>query len=98
MWDKVTARTSAQMDMGEDMGMDDGSGITYNVYHAAHPNITKDNWNTLNEGVKMMNTASPHRCTQLNKGTMYYAVVTAINEHGESVGSEEVSFTPEIDS
>ncbi len=98
MWEKVSARTNAMMDMGEDMGENDGSGITYNIYLAAQPNVKKDNWNTLEEGMKMINVTTPHQCSQLTKGTNYYAVVTATNEFGTSAESQEVSFTPEIDS
>ncbi|VAX17787.1 hypothetical protein MNBD_NITROSPINAE02-537 [hydrothermal vent metagenome] len=98
MWDKVTTRINAMMDMGEDMGENDGSGITYTIYLAAQPNVKKDNWNTLEEGMKMINVTSPHQCSQLSKGTNYYAVVTASNEYGTSAESSEVSFTPETDS
>jgi len=100
MWDLVSARTAGGDRIKGAMGEPpaDTSQITYNVYHAAEPGVTKDNWNSLAEGVRMTNVTSPHFCTQLNAGTKYYAVVTAVNEYGESAESEEASMTPQVDS
>lgn len=69
------------------------SGVSYNVYMAAEPGVTQDNYRSLSEGMTAPDVTSPHMCTHLTNGTAYYIVLTAENEYGESAESEEVSVT-----
>jgi len=67
---------------------------TYTLYMASVSGVTKDNYSTLADGVKLINITSPYIQTGLVNGTTYYFVVTADNATGESAESREVSATP----
>lgn len=67
---------------------DVGEATTYNIYWSANPGVRKQN------GTKISVAASPFYHTGLNNGTLYYYVVTAINQSGESAESLEVSAMP----
>jgi len=60
---------------------------SYNVYYSTSPGVTKGN------GQAILNAANPITITDLETGTTYYFVVTAVNESGESKESQEISFT-----
>jgi len=68
---------------------DNVQGATsYCVYWSNNPGVTRTN------GKKITNAASPFSHTGLTNGTSYYYVVTALNSHGESPESMEVTSTP----
>jgi len=72
----------------------------YNVYYAADPNISPDNYLGLPEGTAALGvTATSLMVSNLNAGKLYYFIVTAINSEGESAPSEKVSdsFGPNAD-
>jgi trans-2-enoyl-CoA reductase len=65
--------------------------MSYNVYMSTSPGITKYNSN------KIRNATSPITITDLEPGTIYYFVVTVIDESGESEESKEISYTAVMD-
>jgi len=58
----------------------------YNVYWSKFPGVTKHN------GHKIPDAANPIAITDLEPDTIYYFVVTAVNDAGESKESREMSF------
>ncbi|MDQ7040445.1 MAG: VWD domain-containing protein, partial [Rhodothermus sp.] len=69
--------------------------ISYNVYLAAEPGVTKDNWQQKAAGQKLERVESPLVITGLENDRTYYFVVTAVGVRGESRESAEVSAMPE---
>jgi predicted phage tail protein len=63
------------------------NATSYNVYYSKFPGVNKNN------GRKISNAANSITITDLEPGTTYYFVVTAVNKSGESEESEELSFT-----
>jgi outer membrane protein OmpA-like peptidoglycan-associated protein len=61
-------------------------GSFYNIYVATTPGVTKFNSN------KIQNPANPITITDLEIGTTYYFIVTAVNDFGEREISREVSY------
>ena len=61
---------------------------TYNIYWSTAAGVNKLS------GTKISVNSSPYYHTGLNNGTIYYYVVTATNQYGESEESPEVSATP----
>jgi hypothetical protein len=59
----------------------------YNVYLSTSPGVTALN------SYQISNATNPITITDLEPGTTYYFVVTAVNASGESKESEELSFT-----
>jgi acyl-CoA thioesterase-1 len=62
------------------------SATSYNIYWKDSPGVTKLN------GKKISNVNNPHTIKGLKPG-IYYFVVTAVNEFGESAESAEFSFS-----
>ncbi len=60
---------------------------TYNVYWKTSPGVTKKT------GKKVTNAKNPCTIKGLQKGATYWFVVTAVNKHGESGVSNEISAT-----
>ena len=58
---------------------------SYNIYWSNRPGVTKEN------GTKISNVKSPYKITGLERGKIYYFVITAVNDSGESIESEEIS-------
>jgi hypothetical protein len=69
---------------------------SYNLYRASISGITKSNYSSLPDGVKVTGVTSPYIQTSLANSTTYYFVVTAVNANGESNESSEVSATPQF--
>ena len=63
------------------------NAISYNIYWDTNPGVDKIN------GRKIENAMIPTTIRDLNAGTTYYFVVTAVNETGESETSKEISYT-----
>lgn len=59
--------------------------VSYNLYWSTASNISSKN------GTKVADVTSPYTHTGLNQGMVYYYVVTAVNEYGESADSATVS-------
>lgn len=68
--------------------------VSYVVYIAAAPGVTKATYQTLTSGDRQPVAATSFIYTGLSDGTTYYLVVTAVNAAGESAESAEVSATP----
>jgi lysophospholipase L1-like esterase/fibronectin type 3 domain-containing protein len=67
----------------------DVSGATsYNIYWSTTAGAVKST------GTKISGATSPYYQDGLSNGTIYYYVVTAANQHGESVESREASVMP----
>lgn len=64
-------------------------GLTYNISYSTTSPVTKTNFESNMGGV-----TSPHTITGLANGTLYFIVVTAVENSGESNESVEVSATP----
>lgn len=62
---------------------------SYNIYWSTTSGVTKTT------GTKISNVTSPYLHTNLTNGIIYYYVVTAENNYGESSESNEVSATPQ---
>ena len=62
---------------------------SYNLYWSLNTGVTKST------GTKITNAVSPYTHNGLSNGTVYYYVVTAVNQYGESVESWQVLATPE---
>jgi len=69
---------------------------SYNVYLARSPGITKDNITSLSGWMIIENVSNPFVQTGLVNGVPHYAVVTAVNDSGESALSDEIQTTPTI--
>lgn len=67
---------------------------SYNLYLAAEPGVTKENYQSKEGGLRRSGVSSPHTESGLTGGVTYYLVVTAVNAAGESAASAEVSATP----
>lgn len=63
------------------------NAVSYNIYWRESPGVTKQN------GKKIANVANPYTIKGLNRGKIYYFVVTAVTHSGESKESEELSFS-----
>lgn len=61
---------------------------TYNIYWSTTTGVRKQT------GTKLSDVSSPYYHTGLTNDTPYYYVVTAANQYGESIESQEVSATP----
>lgn len=68
--------------------------VSYNIYMASQPGVTKANYATLSDGAVFVSTGSSHTATGLVNGKTYYFVVTSVNGFGESSESSEVTATP----
>jgi fibronectin type 3 domain-containing protein len=62
---------------------------SYNIYYGNSPGVTKQN------GKKIAAVTVPHTIMGLERGKVYYFVVTAVNKHRESEESEEISYSVE---
>jgi hypothetical protein len=62
---------------------------TYNLYWSTRPNVTRITGN------KIAGVRPPYRFNQVEKGTTYYFVVTAVTDVGESRESEEIVYRSE---
>ena len=62
------------------------NATSYNLYWSYEPGVTKKTGN------KIANVQPPFKFNQRKQGFIYYFVVTAINEAGESGESQELSF------
>ncbi|MEO8102392.1 MAG: Ig-like domain-containing protein, partial [Betaproteobacteria bacterium] len=71
--------------------------VTYNLYLASQPGVTKGNYTTLADGSKVTGATSPFTLTGLVNDRTYYFVVTATNGIGESAESLEASTMPNAD-
>jgi fibronectin type 3 domain-containing protein len=60
---------------------------SYNIYMSASPGVSRFN------GYKIRDASNPITLTDLEPGTTYYFVITAVNEFGESKESGEFSYT-----
>jgi|GEM_PF-2419101 len=67
---------------------------SYNLYMASVSGVNKNNYNSLTDGMIHEAVTSPFTHTGLTNGKTYYFVVTAVNTHGESVESAQVSAMP----
>lgn len=76
---------------------------SYNIYLAAEPGVTKDNYQSLDGGRRIGGiTSSPAKVCDLSPDFNYHFVVTAVENGNEGSESSEVSgtavlFTPQID-
>lgn len=61
--------------------------VSYNIYWKDSPGVTRQN------GKKIANVMNPYTIKGLERGKKYYMVVTAVAPSGESMESEELSFT-----
>ena len=61
--------------------------VAYDVHLSTTPGVTALN------AFKISDVTSPITITDLEPGTTYYFVVTAVNESGESAVSESISYT-----
>lgn len=68
--------------------------ISYNIYMASQPGVTKANFASLTDGMSHIGVTSPFTHMGLVNGTTYYFVVTSVNSFGESGESSEVAVTP----
>ncbi len=71
-------------------------GLNYNLYMASESGVSKDNYGTLQGGMRHSRVTSPFVHNGLTNGTTYYFVATAMNANGESAESDEISTTPTI--
>jgi len=62
------------------------NAVSYNIYWGSSPGVTKQN------GKKIANATNPHTFKGLERGKIYYFVVTAVANSKESKESEELSF------
>jgi hypothetical protein len=72
--------------------------VSYNLYYAADPSVTKDNYSSLSQGGAIFGiTTLNEPVGGLVDGTHYYFVATAVSPSGESADSDEVTgvFGPE---
>jgi|GEM_PF-4108323 len=69
---------------------------SYFVYMATVSGINRNNWNTIVGGKRsqVIGGATQYIATGLTNGTTYYFVVTALNDVGQSLESNQVSATP----
>ncbi|MBI5206927.1 MAG: fibronectin type III domain-containing protein [Candidatus Firestonebacteria bacterium] len=63
--------------------------IKYYIYMDTKPGVSRTNKKDMKEP-----SASPFSWKDLNNGSTYYFVITAVNGYGESAESEEVNATP----
>jgi lysophospholipase L1-like esterase len=62
---------------------------SYNIYWSKSSGVTKRN------GTKIADAASPYTHVDLSNGTTYYYVITAVNQYGEGIESQEASAAPD---
>jgi hypothetical protein len=67
---------------------------SYNLYLAADPSLTTENFAALTEGAKRTAATSPASVTGLRPAYGYHFVVTAVNAAGESAPSAKVRAVP----
>jgi hypothetical protein len=60
---------------------------SYNLYYSESPGVTKQN------GKKIDDVGNPFTFRGLQRGKVYYVVVTTVTDSGESKESEEISFS-----
>ena len=65
------------------------ANTSHNIYWSTSSGVTKGN------GTKIANAVSPYTHDGLTNGTIYYYVVTTVNQYGESLESEEALATPD---
>lgn len=61
--------------------------VSNNIYYSDSPGVTRQS------GKKLANVTNPYTVKGLKRGKIYYFVVTAVTNSGESKESEELSFT-----
>ena len=66
-----------------------GTTASYNIYWSTSAGVTKEG------GVKIPGVTNPYTHNDLINGTIYFYVVTGVNEYGEGRVSKEVSATPD---
>jgi fibronectin type 3 domain-containing protein len=62
------------------------NAVSYNIYWSSSPGVTK------RIGKKIANATNPHTFKGLERGKIYYFVVTAVANSKESKESDELSF------
>ena len=62
------------------------NAVSYNIYWSHSPGVTKQN------GKKIANVTNPYTFKGLERGKIYYFVVTALDNSKESKESDELSF------
>jgi hypothetical protein len=62
---------------------------SYNIYYSDSPGVTKQN------GKRIGNVGNPFTFRGLQRGKVYYVVVTTVIGYGESKESEEIFFLAE---
>jgi len=68
--------------------------LSYNLYRASAPGVTKDGYASMPDGVRYASVLSPYTILGVEDGKTYYFRVTATNGVGESGESGEASATP----
>jgi len=68
--------------------------LQYNIYIAGEPGVQPNNYWKLNKGSTYITTELSYTNTELENGTTYYFVVTAVNNKGESPSSTQITATP----
>lgn len=68
--------------------------VSYNIYMASQPGVTKANFATLPDGMVHSSTTGSYSHAGLVNGKTYYFAVSSVNTFGESIESSEVSATP----
>ncbi len=69
-------------------------GCSYNIYSAADPSLSIDNWAALSGGQKHENVTSPYTLTGLANGTTVYFLITMVCGGEETVLADLFSATP----
>ena len=67
---------------------------SYNVYVASETGVTPATVGSLADGQSFVGVTSPYVIDGVTNGTVYYAVATAVNVHGESDASPEFAVVP----
>jgi hypothetical protein len=67
---------------------------SYNLYLAAESGVNPVNYTTLNDGAMLPRVPNPTTVINLDNGTLYSFVVTALNAAGESDISNQAQATP----
>ena len=72
--------------------------MSYKIYMASQPGVTKANYATLTDGTVKSSATGSYTQTSLVNGKTYHFVVTSVNSFGESIESSEVTATPAVSS
>lgn len=75
-------------------GLAGGDVVACNVYIASEPEVTKDNYQTLQDGMKSQNSVSPFTIANLDSSKTYYIAIYAIINDVENGDSVSVSSQP----